>query len=246
MTNNATTTISLRATTHRPKDVNVNDTSNAYGLWGLVALNVFIFVRFAYSFFKPKNLRDWRSFGAYTAFIVALFAEMYGFPLTIYLLSGWLGSKFPNVNLFGHEAGHLWWLFTGQHGDPHGGILHLLSLVFIGGGFWLLSKSWHVLYQAQHQHELATLGPYRAVRDPQYIGFVAIMFSFLLQWPTILTAVMFPVLIIMYGRLAISEERDSEAAFGEAWRSYAAATPRFIPQRKRGDHDASISRSQGR
>ena len=181
-----------------------------------------------------------------TAFIVALFAEMYGFPLTIYLLSGWLGSKFPNVNLFGHEAGHLWWLFTGQHGDPHGGILHLLSLVFIGGGFWLLSKSWHVLYQAQHQHELATVGPYRLVRHPQYIAFVAIMFGFLLQWPTILTAAMFPVLVIMYVRLAISEERESETAFGEAWRSYAASTPRFIPQRKRGDHDASISRSQGR
>jgi len=175
------------------------------------------------------NLRDWRSFGAYSAFIVALFAEMYGFPLTIYLLSGWLGPKFPGVNLFGHDAGHLWWLLTGRHGDPHSGLLHLLSFVFIGAGFWLLSNSWHVLYHAQRRHALASTGPYRVVRHPQYIGFVAIMFGFLLQWPTLLTLAMFPVLVLMYVRLALSEERDSQAAFGQAWTDYAAVTPRFIP-----------------
>jgi protein-S-isoprenylcysteine O-methyltransferase Ste14 len=202
---------------------------NAYGLWGLVILNSAIFVGFAYSFFKPANLRDWRSFGAYSAFIVALFAEMYGFPLTIYLFSGWLGSKFPGVNLFGHDSGHLWWLLTGQHGNPHLGVLHILSLVVLFTGFMLLSKSWHVLYHAQKRHQLATSGPYRLVRHPQYIGFVLIMFGFLLQWPTLLTLVMFPVLIVMYVRLAIAEERDSEAAFGESWRIYAAATPRFVP-----------------
>lgn len=224
----------------------MNDMPSAYGLWGLVALNVFIFVGFAYSFFKPQNLRDWRSFGAYTAFIVALFAEMYGFPLTIYLLSGWLGSRFPNVNLLGHEAGHLSWLLTGQNGDPHLGVFHLLSFVFIGGGFWLLSQSWHVLYRAQRRHELATEGPYRVVRHPQYIGFVAIMLGFLLQWPTILTAAMFPVLVIMYVRLALSEERESQAAFGQAWTLYAAKTPRFIPGPKQEHHPASVARDQGR
>lgn len=207
----------------------MNNASNDYGLWGLVVLNTAVFIGFAYSFYKPANLRDWRSFGAYSAFIVALFAEMYGFPLTIYLFSGWLGSKFPNVNLFGHEAGHLWWLLTGQHGDPHFGLMHLLSFAFIFAGFTLLANSWHVLYHAQRRHEVATTGPYAWVRHPQYMGFVAIMFGFLLQWPTLLTLAMFPILVVMYVRLAISEERDSERAFGEAWEAYAATTPRFIP-----------------
>jgi len=213
----------------------MNSADNAYGLWGLVILNSAIFVGFAYSFFKPTTFRDWRSFGAYSAFVVALFAEMYGFPLTIYLFAGWLGSKFPGVDLFGHDAGHLWWLLTGQHGNPHLDVLHILSVVFLFAGFMLLSKSWHVLYHAQRRHELATAGPYRLVRHPQYIGFVLIMFGFLLQWPTLLTLAMFPVLVVMYVRLAISEERASEAAFGDAWCDYAAATPRFIPHFSKDD-----------
>jgi len=207
----------------------MNTPDNDYGLWGLGVLNSAIFVGFAYSFFKPTTLRDWRSFGAYSGFIVALFAEMYGFPLTIYLLSGWLGSKFPGVNLFGHDASHLWWLLTGRHGNPHLGVLHILSIVVLFAGFMLLSKAWYVLYHAQKRHALATAGPYRLVRHSQYIGFVLIMFGFLLQWPTLLTLAMFPVLVVMYVRLAISEERDSEAAFGDAWREYAAVTPQFIP-----------------
>jgi protein-S-isoprenylcysteine O-methyltransferase Ste14 len=213
----------------------MSNSGSDYGLWGVVILNSIIFIGFAYSFFKPLNLRDWRSFGAYSAFIVALFAEMYGFPLTIYLLSGWLGSRFPDVNLFSHEAGHLWWVLTGLHGDPHFGALHLLSFAFILAGFTLLSNSWHVLYHAQRRRALATAGPYRYVRHPQYIGFAAIMFGFLLQWPTLLTVAMFPVLVVMYVRLAIAEERDSEKAFGPAWREYAAVTPRFIPRFSKDD-----------
>lgn len=220
----------------------MNSAGNDYGLWGLVVLNSIVFIGFAYAFFKPASLRDWRSFGAYSAFIVALFAEMYGFPLTIYLLSGWLGSKFPGVNLFGHDAGHLWWLVTGREGNPHLGVMHLLSFVFLVAGFALLSKAWHVLYHAQRQHQLATAGPYRLVRHPQYIGFVAIMFGFLLQWPTLLTLAMFPVLMVMYIRLAISEEHHSEKAFGQAWRDYAAVTPRFVPRftRRQGGHPVNI------
>lgn len=211
----------------------MNMDAPAYGLWPLMIINSAVFIIFAFSFTKPETPRDWRSFGAFSAFIVALFAEMYGFPLTIYLLSGWLQSRYAGVDVFSHDAGHLWHTLLGWKGDPHTDPLHLLSFMFIGGGFILLSSAWKALYQAQRRHGLATTGPYAKVRHPQYDAFVLIMFGFLLQWPTILTLLMFPVLVWMYVRLARTEERDAETHFGERWREYAAHTPRFIPLRAR-------------
>lgn len=205
------------------------DSVTAYGLWGVVALNTLIFVGFAFSFFKPKTQRDWRSFSAFSAFIVALFVEMYGFPLTLYFLSGWIQRWFPQADLLTHDAGHLWWTLSGQQGNPHFGVLHMFSNVAIGLGFLLLSASWHVLYHAQRAHRLAKTGPYRWIRHPQYVAFVMIMFGFLLQWPTILTLAMFPLLVLMYARLAKAEEVESERAFGKEWTAYADSTPRFIP-----------------
>ncbi len=202
----------------------------AYGLWSLVVINSVVFILFAYSFFKPQTARDWRSFGAFSAFLVALFAEMYGFPLTIYFLSGWLQSRFPDVEWFSHDAGHLLEMIFGWKANPHAGPFHILSFVFIGGGFWLIAVAWKVLYDAQQARALATTGPYSYVRHPQYVGFIMVMFGFLLQWPTILTLVMFPVLTVMYVRLAKTEERDAWAQFGDAYARYAAEVPGFIPK----------------
>jgi protein-S-isoprenylcysteine O-methyltransferase Ste14 len=202
---------------------------SAYGLWSLVIINSLIFIVFAFSFAKPKSPRDWRSFGAFSAFIVALFTEMYGFPLTIYLLSGWLGSRFPKLSLMSHDAGHLWWTVLGLKGDPHSNPLHLLSDVFILGGLVLLGAAWWVLYKAQRTHTLATTGPYGVIRHPQYVAFIVIMLGFLLQWPTILTLLMFPILVAMYIRLARREEREAVAEFGDQYATYAARTPGFFP-----------------
>ena len=202
----------------------------AYGLWPLVIVNSLVFIIFAFSFAQPKSARDWRSFGAFSAFIVALFAEMYGFPLTIYLLAGWLQSRYPGVDWFAHDAGHLLEMLFGWRTNPHFGPFHLLSFGFIGGGFILLSKAWRVLYAAQHTHTLATAGPYARIRHPQYAAFVLIMFGFLVQWPTLLTLAMFPVLTYMYVRLARREEREVAAEFGPEYQRYAARTPAFIPR----------------
>ena len=207
-----------------------HDDAPAYGLWGLVILESTIFILFAFSFFKPRTKRDWRTFGSFAGFIVALFVEMYGFPLTIYLLSGWLAHKLPGIDLMSHDAGHLWYTLLGFKGDPHSNPIHLASNLFIFGGFILLASSWRVLFTAQREHTLASTGPYAYIRHPQYLAFIAIMVGFLIQWPTLVTLIMFPVLVITYVRLAHREEREVEAEFGETWREYAARTPRWIPR----------------
>ena len=202
----------------------------AYGLWLLVIINIAVFVIFAFSFARPRNARDWRSFGAFSAFLVALFTEMYGFPLTIYLLSGWLGSRFPGIDLLTHNNGHLWTTLLGWQGDPHFSPPHIVSYLLIGGGFILLSAAWEVLYKAQRDHHLATTGPYARLRHPQYVGFALIMLGFLAQWPTLLTLLMFPILLTMYVRLARREEQDALSEFGDQYTSYARVVPAFFPR----------------
>lgn len=202
----------------------------AYGLWSLAIVNAAFFVLFAFSFTKPRTARDWRSFGAFAAFVVALFTEMYGFPLTIYLLSGWLARRYPDLDLLSHDAGHLWSTLFGLKGDPHFDLLHVLSSVVIAAGFILLGSAWSVLYKAQREGSLARTGIYARLRHPQYAAFILVMFGFLLQWPTLLTLIMFPVLVAMYVRLAQREEQDALRQFGDEYRRYMATTPGWIPR----------------
>lgn len=203
-----------------------------YGLWVLVAVNSALVIAFAISFFHPRSSRDWRVLGGFSAFVVALFAEMYGYPLTIYLLTGPLGGVVPGVDLT-NDAGHLWTDLIGWKGDPHVSPFHLASYGFIIGGFWLIWASWKVLFAAVTADRLATAGPYARLRHPQYAGFVLIMVGFLLQWPTLATLVMFPILLAVYRRLAIREEREVARRFAEAWERYARETPRFVPRLQR-------------
>lgn len=207
----------------------MTDTAPAYGLWGLVIVNIAVFLIFAFSFSHPKTPGDWRAFGGFAAFIVALFVEMYGFPLTIYFLSGWLLTRYPNLDPFSHEAGHLWETLLGFDVDPHFGPLHILSNILIVAGFILLSASWKVLFSAQKKGAVATTGPYARIRHPQYMGFIVIMFGFLLQWPTIVTLAMFPILVIMYARLSLWEEKQMVKEFGESYERYRERIPAFIP-----------------
>ena len=155
---------------------------------------------------------------------------MYGFPLTIYLLSGWLTSRFPEVNWLAHDSGHLPEMLFGWRSNPHFGPFHFVSMVLVFGGFILLSAAWKVLFQAQRRHTLAMTGPYGRIRHPQYVAFIVIMVGFLFQWPTLVTLTMFPILVYMYVRLARREERDALAEFGEAYRTYMRDVPAFIPR----------------
>jgi hypothetical protein len=204
-------------------------TEYGYGMWGLVVVNSVIFIVFAVSFFHPSSRRDWRALGAFSAFIVALFTEMYGYPLTVFLLSGPLSGLIPGVDL-SHDRGHLLSDAVGWDGDPHLSPFHLLSYVLIGAGFWLVAAAWSILLRANRSGALATGGPYRRIRHPQYMGLILVMVGFLVQWPTIATLAMFPVLLVVYRRLALREEAEVRSAFGDTWDAYARETPRFVPR----------------
>ena len=201
-----------------------------YGLWPLVIINSAIFIFFAFSFTKPKTTLDWRSFGAFSAFIVALFTEMYGFPLTIYFLSGWLAENYPGIDFLAHDNGHLLHTLLGFEGNAHFDPLHIASNIFIIAGFFLLSSAWSVLHKAQQTHSLASTGWYARCRHPQYIAFIIIMFGFLLQWPTLPTLVMFPILLVVYVRLAKREESIALEEFGDTYRQYMETTPAWMPK----------------
>ena len=199
-----------------------------YGLWFLVVFNSLLFIIFGASFFHPKSKRDWRALGGFSAFVVALFTEMYGYPLTVYLFAGPLSGLIPGVDL-SHNSGHLWNDLIGWKGDAHFSPFHILSYAFIGGGFWLIASGWKHLYAAQKAKRLATSGPYELIRHPQYMGFILIMVGFLVQWPTFATLLMFPDLLVVYRKLAIREEREVSAEFGAEWQAYAEERPRFLP-----------------
>jgi protein-S-isoprenylcysteine O-methyltransferase Ste14 len=197
--------------------------TEAYGLWSVVIVNSLIILIFVFSFFRPRTRRDWRTLGGFTAFVVALFSEMYGFPLTIYLLSGWLGSRYPEVDWLSHNSGHILQTILGWEGNAHIGPLHLISTILILGGLFLLASSWKVLLRA-------LTGPYAKVRHPQYAAFMMIMFGFLIQWPTLPTLLMFPFLVWLYVRLAKKEEHEVGEVFGDVYARYANKKPRFFPR----------------
>lgn len=198
-----------------------------YGFWSLVAANAALFVFFALSFLAPRRRREWRSLGVFTAFVVALFTEMYGFPLTIYALTAVLGSRYPALNPFSHASGHLWITLFGG-GAWMSAVVHLVSNALILGGLLLMGAGWRRIHRARGA--LVTDGVYALVRHPQYVGLFLVTVGMLVQWPTIVTILTWPVLIGAYYRLALREEREAELLFGEGYLCYKARVPMFFPR----------------
>ena len=198
-----------------------------YGFWSLVLINAAIFVFLALSFLTPVKRREWRSFGLFTAFVVALFTEMYGFPLTIYILTAVLGSRYPALNPFSHASGHLWITLFGG-GAWMSVIIHVISNGLMVGGLLLMGVGWRRIHAARG--ELVTDGLYAWMRHPQYTGLYLISVGMLVQWPTIVTVATWPALLLIYYRLARREEREAEAQFGDAYRAYRARVPMFVPR----------------
>ena len=200
--------------------------SYAYGMWPAAVISVGIFLFFALSYLKPKKRWEWRSMGAFSAFTVALFTEMYGFPLTIYILTSTLGSRYPVIDPFTHVNGHLWVALAG--GSMYvWGLVMLVSWAAIIGGLIIMGKGWRQIHKANG--EMVTSGLYHRVRHHQYFGLFLITVGFLIQWPTIITAAMWPILAVMYYRLAHREEKEMETKFGGSYTEYKQRIPMFIP-----------------
>ncbi len=198
----------------------------AYGMWVIAAFNIGLFLFFILSFIKPKKIKEWRNMGVVTAFLVALFTEMYGFPLTIYLLTGWLGEAYPVLQPFSHMYGHLWVVVFG--GSTLAWIIVMgLSLLFLIAGYTLMSKGWRQIHGAHDK--LVTDGVYAYARHPQYTGLFLIITGFLIQWPTLLTVIMAPILIYAYVHLSRSEEAAVKQKFNQSYQEYASRTPMFFP-----------------
>src|SRR3989344_4530423 len=202
--------------------VESHSTDYAYGLWPLAAINIALFAGFLLSFAKPDTKIEWRSLGLFASFIVALFVEMYGFPLTIYFLVSLLGNKYPVAAHFSHENGHLLGIFFGIRSD-HGTLLHALSNVMIIAGAIIVAKGWNAIHQGHGK--IVTSGPYAHVRHPQYAGFIIVILGFLIQWPTLVTLIMAPILITRYVLLAKKEEALVIKEFPQEYREYASRVP---------------------
>jgi len=191
-----------------------------YGDWNLVALNVIIFGFFI--LFIPFNKKIQRlPSSVYLAFIVALYAEMYGFPLTIYVLSWLLGYQNPLTHTFGHILAPI----IGE--DIFFTLVHPISNTMILAGILLVVLGWRRIHSAQQ--ELVTTGLYAYVRHPQYLGFLTLTLGMIVQWTTLPTLLMWPLLVALYYRLAKQEEKEMEAKFGEKYREYKDRVSMLIP-----------------
>ncbi len=201
--------------------------SYAYGMWPVAAVSIGIFIFFVLSYIKPKKRWEWHSMGTYSAFVVALFTEMYGFPLTIYILTSTLGSKYPVIDPFTHINGHLWVTLAG--GSTLVWVLVMVvSNAAMFGGLIIMGRAWKQIHRAKG--ELVTSGLYNRVRHPQYFALILITIGMLIQWPTLVTAAMWPVLMFMYYRLARREEKEMEDHFGDEYVTYRRQVPMFLPR----------------
>lgn len=202
----------------------MNESISHSGVWAFAAIMIVVASWFFYRYLAPKSWREWAGAGLVQAFIIALYAEMYGFPLTIYLMVRFFGLDSTNLDA------SLWTtlLGVGELGMMISMVLGY-ALLFIGIG--LFAQGWRELYRAQKEKRLATGGLYAFVRHPQYTGlFVGLFGEGVVHWPTVFSVALFPVIVLVYGLLARREEKRVLQEFGDEYRAYMRRVPMFFPR----------------
>jgi protein-S-isoprenylcysteine O-methyltransferase Ste14 len=202
-------------------------TNYAYGHWSLVTGSVLLALFFVFKYIPVRTRLEKRSGGALTAFIVALFTEMYGFPLTIYFLSSRFGIEIPLTHKYGHLLAYLL-TYVGLDILYGWALVMILSNVMIVIGIILITRGWEQVHSSGG--ELVTTGIYARMRHPQYSGIILAATGLLIQWPTLLTLILFPFVIRMYYRLAMREERDVQEKFQDEYLDYRGHVPAFVPR----------------
>ncbi|MFQ5708615.1 MAG: methyltransferase family protein [bacterium] len=182
-----------------------------FGRSGLIALNIVIVVAFlALLPYRRSTMSTWKSKGVFIAFVIALMTEMFGWPLLIFLISPLV--QVPSLHEWAHR--------TLGHAGP------ILGTWITMSGLLLIALGWRKIHKAQG---LVTTGIYRYLRHPQYTGIFLFTFGWILHWPSVITLIFWPILVGAYVWLARREEQMVAEEFGEAYRAYAASTPRFFP-----------------
>ena len=193
------------------------------GLWPVAVIMIVVASWFLYRYLAPKTWREWAGAGLVQAFIIALYAEMYGFPLTIYIL-----VRFFHIDR-GYLSANLWSTLLGM--GETGMLISMVigyGLLFVGIG--LFAQGWRQLYRARQQNRLVTDGLYGLVRHPQYTGlFIGLFGEGVVHWPTIFSVILFPIIVLVYTLLAYREERRVLEQFGEQYRIYQQHVPMFFP-----------------
>ncbi len=194
------------------------------GHWPAAILMIVLVSWILYRYLAPRKFKEWRNLGLVQAFVVALYAEMYGFPLTIYLLSRYLHLDIPWL----HMRGHLWATLLG-YGDTGAAVEMLLGYSLILVGLYLLIQGWRLIHRAQKEDQWVTSGLYGYMRHPQYTGIFLALVGQLIHWPTVPTLVLFPVIVLAYVALAKKEEAHMIRRYGIEYQNYMDAVPRFFP-----------------
>jgi len=203
----------------------MNEHFDHSGVWALAVIMTVIASWLFYRYLAPKTWREWAGAGLVQAFIIALYAEMYGFPLTIYLLVRFFGLDRTNLNA------NLWSTLLGM-GETGMFIAMLIGYALLFVGIGLFIQGWRELYRAHGEDRLATDGLYSFVRHPQYTGlFIGLFGEGVVHWPTVFSVALFPIIVIVYTLLAYREERQVLERYGDQYRAYKAHVPMFFPGR---------------